>query len=170
MKNNIGHTCGASGIASLIKTILALVHKKIPANINFEHPNKYINFLESAVYINDKFKSWHFEHYPRRAGVSAFGLSGTNCHVVVEEAPELSVNVNQDEMYVLALSAQYEEGIIELIQKYYKVIKAQPNIDLKSLCITANTGRGHYNYRFIVKFVKASDLRRILEIVKEKKI
>ena len=169
VKNNIGHTCGASGIASLIKTILALVHKKIPANINFEHPNKYINFLESAVYINDKFKSWHFEHYPRRAGVSAFGLSGTNCHVVVEEAPELSVNVNQDEMYVLALSAQYEEGIIELIQKYYKVIKAQPNIDLKSLCITANTGRGHYNYRFIVKFVKASDLRRILEIVKEKK-
>lgn len=169
VKNNIGHTCGASGIASLIKAVLAIVHKQIPANINFDRPNPFVNFLDSAVYMNDQFKPWITDGYPRRAGVNAFGLSGTNCHIVVEEAPAVERYVISNEMYVLALSAQHEEGIKELIKGYYDLINNQPDLDVRSLCITANTGRGHYNYRFIVRFINADDLTcKLKKVIKEK--
>ena len=73
-------------MAAIIKAVLALKRKKIPQGIHFNVPNKEIKFSESAVYVNTRARQWIKEKVPRRCAVSAFGLSGTNCHIVLEEA------------------------------------------------------------------------------------
>lgn len=88
VKPNVGHLVGAAGVASFFKVVLALKNRKLPPTLNMDEPNEYINFLDSPLYINDRLREWPGENGPRRAGVSAFGFSGTNCHVVLEEAPE----------------------------------------------------------------------------------
>ncbi|MCK4260252.1 MAG: hypothetical protein KAX49_14840, partial [Halanaerobiales bacterium] len=84
-KSNVGHLDNAAGIVGLIKVILALKNREIPASLHFKKPNKEIDFLNSSVYVNDELRPWLVEKEPRRAGVSSFGLSGTNVHLVLEE-------------------------------------------------------------------------------------
>lgn len=85
VKSNIGHLYEAAGIASFIKTILALNMKEIPQNIHFEMPNPQIDFIHSPFYVVGESTKWESEGKKRLAGVSAFGFSGTNCHMIVEE-------------------------------------------------------------------------------------
>ena len=88
VKTNIGHlTGGASGLAGLIKTILALYHEQIPPSLHFETPNEFIDFPNTPLFVTDRLIPWPRSSKPRIAGVSAFGFNGTNCHVVLEEAP-----------------------------------------------------------------------------------
>jgi 3-oxoacyl-(acyl-carrier-protein) synthase len=88
VKTNMGHLNAAAGIAGLIKTVLALKHRQIPPSLHFQSPNPLISFADSPVFVNDVLRPWDVVESPRRAGVSAFGISGTNCHVILEEAPE----------------------------------------------------------------------------------
>src|SRR5208282_2636905 len=87
VKGNIGHTDAAAGIASLIKTALALKHKMLPPSLHFTAPNPKIDFAGSPFFVNSKLSQWKAGPTPRRAGVSGFGVGGTNAHVVLEEAP-----------------------------------------------------------------------------------
>lgn len=88
VKTNIGHLDNAAGLAGLFKVALALHHGELPASIHFSVPNEKINFVDSPVYVVDRLRKWEDGDHPRRAGVSAFGLSGTNCHIVLEAAPQ----------------------------------------------------------------------------------
>nr|WP_279379100.1 ketoacyl-synthetase C-terminal extension domain-containing protein [Acetivibrio straminisolvens] len=94
LKTNIGHLDNAAGIASMVRAVLALGKKEIPPILHFEKPNRNINFEDSPLYINKVLLPWNTAGFPRRCGVSAFGLSGTNCHVVLEEPP---ANAEKDE-------------------------------------------------------------------------
>src|SRR5215472_14368655 len=87
VKTNFGHLEAAAGIAGLIKTVLALKHKRLPPSLHFEHPNRQIDFANSPFYVNTQLSEWKSGQFPRRAGVSSFGIGGTNAHVVLEEAP-----------------------------------------------------------------------------------
>lgn len=87
VKSNLGHLDTAAGIASFIKTVLALKHQEIPPTLHFESPNPEIDFTASPFIVNDRLTQWDVDGVPRRAGVSSFGIGGTNCHVIVEEAP-----------------------------------------------------------------------------------
>jgi acyl transferase domain-containing protein len=87
VKSNIGHTTAAAGVASLIKTALALRHGVIPATVHFESPNPGLDLENSPFYIVDSKLDWPSAETRRRAGVSSFGIGGTNSHVVLEEAP-----------------------------------------------------------------------------------
>lgn len=89
VKSNIGHLDASAGLAGLLKAVLALQKGKIPPTINFERPNKMIAFHKSPVYVNTKLREWETDGFPRRCGVSSFGFSGTNCHVILEEAPHM---------------------------------------------------------------------------------
>jgi phthiocerol/phenolphthiocerol synthesis type-I polyketide synthase E len=89
VKTNIGHLDAAAGVASLIKTVLALKHQSIPPSLHFEQPNPEIDFDNSPFYVNTTLSEWKTQGYPRRAGVSSFGLGGTNAHLILEEAPEI---------------------------------------------------------------------------------
>ena len=87
VKSNFGHLDHAAGVAGLIKTVLALKHRQIPPTLNFEQPHPAIPFADSPFYVNQTLSDWKCRRFPRRAGVSAFGIGGTNAHVMLEEAP-----------------------------------------------------------------------------------
>jgi amino acid adenylation domain-containing protein len=89
VKTNIGHLDTAAGVAGLIKTVLALKHGEIPPSLHFAEPNPQIDFANSPFYVNASLQEWKTEDgVPRRAGVSAFGIGGTNVHVILEEATD----------------------------------------------------------------------------------
>ncbi|MDC0667760.1 non-ribosomal peptide synthetase/type I polyketide synthase [Nannocystis radixulma] len=88
VKSNIGHTEGAAGVASVIKTVLALQHRQIPASLHVGRPNPHVAWADLPVRIADALQPFPAADGPRRAGVSSFGFSGTNAHVILEEAPE----------------------------------------------------------------------------------
>ena len=88
VKTNIGHLDTAAGVASLIKTSLALHHKAMPPSLSFEKPNPTIDFETSPFRVNDRLTQWPEGPTPRRAGVNSLGVGGTNAHAILEEAPE----------------------------------------------------------------------------------
>lgn len=96
VKSNFGHLDSAAGVVGFIKTVLALHHKTIPASLHCESPNPEIDFVNSPFYVASKTKPWRSDTGPRHAGVSAFGIGGTNAHVVLEEAPLLGLRLRRD--------------------------------------------------------------------------
>lgn len=168
IKSNIGHTIGAAGVASVIKVALALENKELPPSIHFEQPNRKINFINSAVYVNGKLKKWE-SPYPRCCGVSSFGISGTNCHILLEEAPKNSYVTDEKKKsdsrseQLFTLSAKSKDSMRQLIKNYIRFIKRNRNADINDICYTANTGRTDFNYRLAVTADSKETLRRKLE-------
>lgn len=152
VKTNIGHIVEAAGIAGLIKTVLALKFKIIPPSLHFSQPNPNIDFANSPFYVNTTLSEWKANGTPRRAGVSAFGMGGTNCHVVLEEAPQLSKNQESNErtLHILTLSAKTPKALEELVKGYEVYLKSHPDAELADICFTANAGRKHFNHRLAV--------------------
>ena len=95
VKANIGHLDTAAGVAGFIKAVLSLRNRKLPPVINFNQPNSKVEFENSPFFINSKLTDWKADQHPLRAGVSSFGIGGTNCHIVLEEAPERRQQSNE---------------------------------------------------------------------------
>lgn len=149
LKPNIGHLVSASGTASLLKVILAMKHREIPATINFNEPNPYIDFSESQLYINDKLRKWEYEGHPRRSAVNCFGFSGTNCHMVLEEAPPKVKKQTEENQQpdLLVLSARSQGTLKNIIKRYCEYLDGNPGATLEDICYTASAGRRHYEHR-----------------------
>ncbi|TYP79318.1 non-ribosomal peptide synthetase [Paenibacillus methanolicus] len=157
VKTNFGHLDTAAGIIGLIKTALSLHRGTLPPMLHFREPNQAIPFADSPVYVNDLPREWHRQDgQPRRAGISSFGMSGTNVHAVLEEAPaaehslvEEPEGAGGDSLRVLTLSAKSEAALRRLAERYVRLLEEEDpgRIRLRDLCYTANTGRGHYDYR-----------------------
>lgn len=162
VKSNIGHLDEAAGIFGLIKTVLSLQQKQIPASLNFHEPNHKIDWSESAVFVNNKLGEWKTEKKnPRRAGVASFGLSGTNCHVVLEEVPEKAnkrKNSSSKKLRLFTLSAKNKKSLDDLIFQYQGYFKTDNEFDLDDFCYTANVGRNHYNFRLAILFKNKIEL------------
>jgi acyl transferase domain-containing protein/NADPH:quinone reductase-like Zn-dependent oxidoreductase/acyl carrier protein len=114
VKTNIGHTEAAAGIAGLIKVVLSLRHGAIPPHLHLHALNPHLEDVASALRIPGELVPWTTNGTPRVAGVSSFGFSGTNAHVIVEEAPETTAPATGDPPYLLALSARDEASLLEL--------------------------------------------------------
>ena len=148
VKTNIGHLDAAAGVASLIKTALALHYREIPASLHFETPNPDIDFDESPFYVVQNRKKWDKKNGPRRAGVSSFGVGGTNAHVVLEEAP--SANVGSGEpasTQLIVLSAKTEGALQDRTDDLCNYLRANPEASLSNIAYTLQTGRKHFRYR-----------------------
>lgn len=174
VKTNMGHLDNAAGIAGFIKAVLALKHGEIPPSIHFSKPNKRIIFEQSPVYVSDRLVKWETEGTPRRCGVSSFGFSGTNCHIVLEEAgtenkafsagaSEMDTAFGRERINILAISAKSEDALQELVKDYVNFFTVNRNVNLENVCHTANTGRGHYKYRLAVVLSKGGDPAGILQ-------
>lgn len=163
VKSNFGHTDNLAGVLSFIKGIIALKYKQLPPTANFEVPNKAIDFVNSPVYVNDKASEWKTGDYPRRAGVSAFGLSGTNCHVVLEEAPEKGIKSDDGNYDIFTISAMNSTLLKKLIDKYRLFLRYNEKVNLHDLCFTANTGRFVFDKRIAVIAKDVNELTSILE-------
>ncbi len=160
-KTNIGHSEGASGIAGLIKVILALEHGEIPPNLHLNLPNTQVNWQELPFVLPSKPVSWNSQEQPRIAGVSAFGFSGTNAHVIISEAPKLeSPQVkNLLPSHLLTLSARTEKALRELVSNYADYLNTSTHLSLADICFTTNTGRSQFNYRLAITADSTSDLQ-----------
>lgn len=158
IKTNIGHLDCTAGISGLLKAVLSLSKKKIPPSINFSLPNRNIPMIESPVYINDQLADWVSKDTPRRCGVSSFGLSGTNCHMILEEAPVLKTEEEEQEIYLFVLSAKSEQSLKRLVIRYLEYFQTNTISTIGNICFTANTGRGHYQYRLAIIVKGAEDL------------
>jgi polyketide synthase PksN len=158
VKTVIGHLDYAAGIAGLVKAILAVNKGKIPATLNFESPNRKIDFIGSPVYVNDKLTDWKTDGFPRRCGVSSFGLSGTNCHIVLEEAPERETVDGVSGINLFTLSAKKENILYDMLVEYRKHIEGNNLLKMEDICYTVCTGRIHHNHRVVLPAMNMEEL------------
>ncbi|MED1642328.1 type I polyketide synthase [Brevibacillus agri] len=169
LKTNIGHLDHAAGIAGLVKVIHAMKSKKLFPSLHFQQPNPAIDFSSSAVYVNDQLRDWSASGGLRTAGISSFGLSGTNCHMVVQEAPPAFCERKQAApLYLLPLSAKDEQVLSRLVAKYAAYVASHRQVDLDDLCYTASTGRGHYSHRLAIVFTDYDDLLGKLDALQKR--
>ncbi|MGW0491351.1 amino acid adenylation domain-containing protein [Streptomyces olivaceus] len=153
VKTNIGHTEAAAGVAGLIKTALALRHRRIPPHLNLEQPNPAIDFAALPFEIPTAPVDWPEHQGPARAGVNSFGFGGTNAHVLLEEAPprpaeEPRATARTPAVSVLPLSARHASGPAELAAGVRRELAA--GVSLADLGHTLAHRRQHFEERLAV--------------------
>lgn len=164
VKTNIGHLDAAAGVAGLIKTVLALVHRRIPASLHYTAPNPAIPFSTTPFYVNTVLTEWNSGASPRRAGVSSFGLGGTNAHVVLEEAPAVTtLPASAGERWrLLILSACSTAALERTSERLAEHLVAVPNMDLEDVAFTLQRGRKVFPHRRWVVAKTAEEARQAL--------
>jgi phthiocerol/phenolphthiocerol synthesis type-I polyketide synthase E len=153
VKSNLGHLDAAAGVTGLIKVVLSLKHGMLPPSLHFEQPNPQIDFRESPFYVNTRLAEWKSEKGPRRAGVSAFGVGGTNAHVVVEEAPlaaaeEIKVEERGRRLQLLTLSARTETALQQAMKNLAAHLERDQQTELADISYTLQVGRRQFAWRW----------------------
>jgi acyl transferase domain-containing protein/NADPH:quinone reductase-like Zn-dependent oxidoreductase len=153
VKSNIGHLDVAAGMASVIKVLSMLEHVQIPPSLNFERPNPHIDFESSPFRVATELTEWpSADREPRRAGVSGFGIGGTNAHLILEEAPvpPRPEQTAERGMHVLTVSAKNTRALDTLSGRYAELLSDRSDLDPGDVCMTANTGRMPLDERLVV--------------------
>jgi acyl transferase domain-containing protein len=150
-KTNISHLDIAAGATGLIKTVLQLHHGLIPPLLHFKSPNPKIDFARSPFFPVTEKIEWKRGNIPRRAGVSAFGVGGTNAHVIVEEAPEIEAGGSSRSQQLLLLSAKTETALKKMSENLATHLLAHPEQNLSDVAFTLKVGRKSFlNRRALV--------------------
>jgi acyl transferase domain-containing protein/NADPH:quinone reductase-like Zn-dependent oxidoreductase/acyl carrier protein len=190
VKTNIGHLESASGIAGLIKVVLSLEHGVLPQNLHFDNPSPHIPWDSLPVRVVDKAVPWHANGRPRRAGTSSFGFSGTNAHVLIEEAPSQSAVAEEvstgpalpdgaaapepatrhELVSVLPLSARSPEALTSLALRYGAWLEAHPEVDITGVSFTAGVGRSHFEHRAALVVDSVQGARELLAELAENRL
>ncbi|HEX8704281.1 MAG TPA: SDR family NAD(P)-dependent oxidoreductase, partial [Myxococcaceae bacterium] len=163
VKTNIGHLESAAGVAGIIKAVLALKHGVLPRHLHFQALNPRMSLEGTPFVIPTGEFRWPAGERRRIAGVSSFGLSGTNAHLVLEEAPRAAAEpspAGSPAAYLLALSARSPAALTELAARYVRHLESTPAADV---CFTAATRRTHHAHRFAVVGKTPEELRQRLE-------
>ena len=150
VKTNIGHLEAAAGVAGVLKTALALSRRRVPAHLHFHTPSPRIAWNEMPLRVPVELTEWPepWGARGRLAGVSSFGLSGVNAHVVLEEAPAPEPQPAGDSSrHTLTLSARSPEALAELTDRYAGALADNPGWNWADVCYTSNTGRAHMECR-----------------------
>ncbi|HTE44381.1 MAG TPA: type I polyketide synthase [Gemmatimonadaceae bacterium] len=172
VKTNLGHLEGAAGIAGLMKTILMLRARRIAPSLHFTEPNPFIDWPSIPVTVATSLVPWEPRSGGRRiAGVSSFGFSGSNAHIIVEEAPASDTAVASNDsapaIHLLPLSARTEPALRQLADRYDQALASNPALSLADMCYTAGVGRAHFEHRVAVVARTAADFREQLRAIAE---
>ncbi len=145
VKTNIGHLEAAAGVASLIKVVLALQHQAIPAHLHFREPSPHIAWSQLPIRVPTALTPWTPIAGRRIAGISSFGFSGTNAHVIVEQAPTEADRplVAQRAAELFTLSARSEAALRSLAARTHDALGDGREVAIADLCFTASAGRAH---------------------------
>jgi acyl transferase domain-containing protein len=175
VKTNVGHLEAAAGVASLQKVVLALQHRMIPPHLHFEKPNPHIPWARFPFVVPRELTPWPSRAGRRVAGVSSFGLSGTNAHLILEgprESDEISSRIPPGRegsvdrpLSVLCLSARSREALVSLARRYDALLAEYPEVPLEDICYSANTGRQQFEERVAVTAGSIGELRGRLQDV-----
>ncbi|MCA1569644.1 MAG: SDR family oxidoreductase [Chloroflexi bacterium] len=160
IKANIGHLEPAAGLAGLAKVLLGLRAGELPPAGNFSRPNERIRFEDSPFYVPDQPIAWRIGERLRHAAVSAFGLGGTNAHIIVEEAPpDQRELVDAGETgHVLSLAAHTLPALAARLDALRSLMRAQPDVRLGDVAFSLNVGRGAFRHRIAVVGRNAAEL------------
>ena len=150
VKGNIGHLDAAAGIAGLIKVALALKHRQLPPSLHFRSPNPNIDFDNSPFYVNTSLKDCEAKAGPARASVSAFGVGGTNAHVVLQEAPSSEGASPARSWQLLMLSAKTEASLKRMRANLAAHLEANSDLTLADAAYTLQAGRQSFPHRSFV--------------------
>ncbi len=163
VKTNIGHLEAAAGVASLIKTVLSLQHEQIPKHLHFHALNSHIDWGGTPVAIPVEARAWRRGERKRLAGVSSFGFSGTNAHVILEEAPlsQLCPRNTDGTCHILTFWARSETARLSIAQAY-AVHECWDREDFGDICFTANAGRAQMEERAVYMAATREEMRAAL--------
>ncbi|HVQ97807.1 MAG TPA: beta-ketoacyl synthase N-terminal-like domain-containing protein [Mycobacterium sp.] len=162
VKTNIGHLEAAAGIAGVIKAALAVYHGWIPPHLHFDEPNPNIEWDRISVSVPTTGVDWPETEGPRLAGVSSFGASGTNAHLILASAPPVDVpddgpDTGSGKLGLLPLSARSVGGLRALAGRYRE--RLDENLPLSAVCRTAALGRSHHPHRLAVLGSSTADVK-----------
>lgn len=162
VKANLGHLDVASGAIGLIKTAMSVHEGLLPPSVNFTRPNPKIDFANSPFYVNTELRPWPAAEWPRRAGVSALGVGGTNAHVILEQAPALQPTGPQRSCSLLVLSARSEAALAAQSERLAAFLESHPDALLEDVAYTLQVGRREFDYRrSVVANDQASAIARL---------
>jgi amino acid adenylation domain-containing protein len=148
LKTNLGHMDAASGVGGLMKTALVVKHGELPPSLHYTQPNPEIDFANSPFFVNTALRAWATpDGQPRRAGVSCFGLGGTNAHAVLEEAPPAPASGPSREWQVLTLSARTRAAVDAMTSRLAAHLAARPEVSLADAAHTLQAGRHGFDVR-----------------------
>lgn len=150
VKSNVGHMVTAAGAAGMIKAALAMHFEAIPASLHYEAPNPAIDFDATPFRVNSQLRPWRREDAPRRAGVSAFGVGGTNAHVVIEEAPLRAPSDPATGAQLLTLSARSPAALAAAAARLADHLDAHRALSLADVAYTLRVGRKQFAQRAVV--------------------
>lgn len=162
IKSNIGHTQAAAGIAGVIKMVMATRHGVIPRTLHADEPTREVEWSTGAVRVASDAQDWPRRDRPRRAGVSAFGISGTNAHVILEEAPPADPVPDQrpagEPGPVMAkhavspwiLSGKSPEALCDQADRLRQFVAAHPDLDAADLGWSLLNTRAVFDHRAVV--------------------
>ena len=170
VKTNIGHLDAGAGAAGVIKTVLALKHKQLPPSLNYKKPNPQIDFENSPFYVNNKFSEWQSGDMPRLAGVSSFGLGGTNAHIILEEAPEIQPSGPSRPRQLLLLSGKTKPAIDAATINLREYLAQHSEINIADVSYTLQTGRKGHSHRGIAVCKDVQDAAEVLESLSPKHV
>ncbi|MCZ6754062.1 MAG: type I polyketide synthase, partial [Gemmatimonadetes bacterium] len=157
VKSNIGHLDTAAGVAGFIKVALAMQHGQIPPSLNFKRPNPACHFDTSPFVVNDQLSPWPNEDHPRRAGISALGVGGTNAHVILQEAPAPVPSSASRAWQLLPLSAKSSSTLQRTTANLTDYLTGRPDLDLSEVGYTLQVGRSAMPHRSIVVAKSVTD-------------
>ncbi len=165
VKTNIGHTEPASGIASLIKNVFALKNRRIPAHLHLKNPSPHISWDSIPIRVPTEMMDWPKNNHPAASGISAFGFSGTNAHIIVQEhvsndEPDLQTMPPQT---VITVSGQSTAALSDYARKYADFLSNAFDGDLPDVSYTANCCRTHFKKRLSVTGTSAKELVKPLQ-------
>ncbi|MFZ5963200.1 type I polyketide synthase [Thalassococcus sp. BH17M4-6] len=163
VKTNIGHLDTAAGVASLIKTSLALHNRQMPPSLGYEAPNPAIDFDASPFRVNDRLADWPQRAHPRRAGVNSLGVGGTNAHAVLEEAPARGASGASDWPFqILTVSGRSKQALDDNAKRLAAHLRAHPEQPLSDVAWTLKEGRRAFEKRRIVVAETAEEAATLL--------
>ncbi|MBO0879088.1 MAG: hypothetical protein J2P17_01640, partial [Mycobacterium sp.] len=169
VKTNIGHLEGAAGIAGLLKTVLSIHHRVLPPSLNFQSPNPAIPLSELNLEVNTATRAWPAPHQPLTAGVSSFGMGGTNCHVVLSEPPLSQSHALDAASYAGAtpttpilcpVSGKTDEALRAQADRLETFLAQHADSSLSDLGCSLATTRSAFSHRAVIVADSRDDLRQ----------
>ncbi|MEU5053668.1 type I polyketide synthase, partial [Streptomyces sp. NPDC021096] len=173
VKSNIGHTQMASGVASVIKMVMAMRHATVPRTLHIDEPSSHVDWASGAIRLLTEQSEWPQTGRPRRAGVSSFGLSGTNVHTVLEQAPEAPAEEAEAQAPAepgtvpLVLSARTETALRAQAERLLSLVEVRPALPLTDLARSLATTRASLDHRAAVVTAERDTLVRALEALRD---
>ncbi|HEX6687505.1 MAG TPA: type I polyketide synthase, partial [Solirubrobacterales bacterium] len=171
LKSNIGHTQAAAGVGGVIKMALAMREGVLPKTLHVDAPSSKIDWEAGEIELLSEQAEWETNGHPRRAGVSSFGISGTNAHVILEQAPEPDTAGDEAEEATrslegpipLALSAKTDSALPQVAGRLAAHLEAIPDLDPRDVAFSLATTRSAFEHRAVVLGDDRGELLKTLD-------